>query len=267
VVVRGEGADDLDWARLIASGRGASIVSLTCAAEGPVPETGRDQIFETGGARVVRLTRELREVLRLESEYESTLAGFGRHTRRNVRNARKQAGAERIGFEFAAGGSPITQESRATLARLTEPHALRDSRVRGLEAYAEQTGQPFRSALRTEDGKVISYSCGFFAPDAAYLIYQLNDRDWSRVGPSLMHRAFLIEALIERGVRELVFIHGCSGILRHACVPMVADHYWVTTNAAARLGTAALARFWPYSTLGRTARGVMKAVADGATPA
>ena len=137
------------------------------------------------------------------------------------------AAAEGFTFTFTEGASQLSDAFIADLASRTDPVPVRSHRMRLFEAYADRSGRPFRTTLRRRDGDIVSYCCGFLGQDAGYLLHQLNDRVMHRVGPSLMHRAFLIEALIERACRELIFVHGCSGILRHACVPMVADHCWV----------------------------------------
>ncbi len=70
-----------------------------------------------------------------------------------------------------------------------------------------------------------------------------------------MHRAFLLEALVQRSCKEVVFVHGCSGILRHSCIPMTTDHYWIVRRTpAAWLRAAMLAKFPPGSLLGKISR-------------
>lgn len=262
VMLHREGTDVAGWAHEIAAANGCSILRLATAAEGELPDEPGCQAESLGEFRhrtVTRVRMRLREVLRLAPSYEASLAGLGRHTRRNLRNARKLAGSERIGFEFHEGPFPIQNGPLRVLASRTEPHPVSRRRMRVFEAYADQTGRPFRSVLRDGRGEVISYCCGFLGQSAAYLVYQLNDRERNGIGPSLMHRAFLIEALVQRSCRELVFVHGCSGILRHSCIPMVADHYWVMRrNPATRLKAAALANLMPDHLLGKLARAALQ---------
>ncbi len=263
VVLCSRGVNVADWAHEIAAENRCSILRLATAVEGELPGEATSQVESLGGSShrtVTRVRVKLREVLRLAPSYEDTLAALGRHTRRNVRNARKIATSERIAFEFHEGAAPIPDGVLRALARKTEPHPVHGRRMRVFEAYANQTGRAFRSALRTADGEVISYCCGFFGQSAAYLVYQLNDRELNRIGPSLMHRAFLVEALVEQSCRELIFVHGCSGILRHSCVPMVADHYWVMRRTpAARLRAGVLANAQPNHLLGKIARAALQA--------
>jgi len=69
--------------------------------------------------------------------------------------------------------------------------------------------------------------CGFVDARTAYLIYQLNSPEWHYLSPSLLHRAHLIEALMAIGVRELIFVHGCSGLLHRACDPTLVSQAWI----------------------------------------
>ena len=261
VVLRGEGTDVASWAQDIAAANGCSILRLAAATEGELPDdlNGRaENLGSRSGPTVTRVRMRLREVLRLAPSWDATLAGLGRHTRRNVRNVSKAAAAAGIAFNFQEGAA-LPDCLLRTLASRTEPHPIRSRRLRVFEAYADQTGQPFRSVMRDADGTAISYCCGFLGQSTAYLLYQLNDRTRNDIGPSLMHRAFLIEALVQRSVSELVFVHGCSGVLRHSCIPMVADHYWVMHRTpAARLRAAMLANFQPNHLLGKVARAALE---------
>ena len=256
VILARDGDSALHWAAEVARRSGAVVASLNCTAARAAEEGKRAESYApSAGLRVVRLGSALREVLPLGPDFEQTLAALGRHTRRNVRNACKLAAGEGIKFAFET----IADPERFALTRATEPYPLGKGRVRALEGYAEQTGTAFRSTLRAQDGTVFSYSCGFVDGTTAYLVYQLNDRSWSRVGPSLMHRGFLLEALVARGCSELVFVHGCSGTLRHSCPPVASDHYWVMRSRSGRLATEALARLRPSSILGKAGGAALEA--------
>jgi hypothetical protein len=242
----------------------AQLALVTAVSTDALPDHGKPvtRKLELGpnwhGART---RARFREVMRFADDYEQTLNALGRHTRRNMRNARKLAEAEGITFAFASGAFGVADELRIALGRNTQPYPVSERRIRGFEAYADASGQPFRSTLSVDPGQIISYCCGFIDGASAYLVYQLNDREWSRVGPSLMHRAYLLEALIQRGRRELIYVHGCSGILRHACVPMVLDRYFfMRRSPAARLGAKFIAALWPQNALGKAVRSALEMI-------
>lgn len=262
VILRGDATDIADWAQDVAAADGCSILRLATATEGVLSDDAGSRVENLGGARgptVTRVRMKLREVLQLAPSWDDTLAGLGRHTRRNVRNERKVAAATGITFSFLGDADAIPDGLLRTLAKKTEPYPVNSHRLRVFEAYADQTGRAFRSVLRASDGTVISYCCGFLGQSIAYLVYQLNDRSRNDVGPSLMHRVFLIEALVQQSFSELVFVHGCSGVLRHSCIPMVADHYWVMRRTpAARLRAMMFANLQPNHLLGKIARAALQ---------
>jgi hypothetical protein len=181
---------------------------------------------------------------------------MGRHTRRNIRSARKLATAERFAFGVSTGAPVMSEPARAELARRSRPRGTGRSLSARLEAFADSTGRPFRTVVRAPDGEVVSYSCGYFGdPSVAYLLYQLNNSAFNAIGPSLLHRAFLIEWFVQLGCKELVFVHGCSGILHHACVRQPLEEVWLMRrSAAAYFSAATMALFKPKASVGRLAR-------------
>lgn len=244
-----------DLALRVGADAGSMITHFTTVSD---EEFGSGRSAETAtipAARDWRLTRtreRFREVLPLAPSYEETLTTFGRHTRRNVRNVRKAATDRGLVFTISQEGTGIPKPVRLALGRQTRPYPLFERRMRPFEAYADTAGDLFRSVVASPTGEVISYCCGFLDDKVAYVVYQLNSCKWAELSPSLMHRGYLIEALIGLGCREVVFIHGCSGVLRHACLPIVLDRYLVVRNTAAALATAALIRkLAPKSRMGR----------------
>jgi hypothetical protein len=77
--------------------------------------------------------------------------------------------------------------------------------------------RPFQAHLGQLVGHPLSVTGGFIEGDLALMTYQLNDRIFRSLSPSLMLRSFLVQALIERGVRYLAFVGGCAGLLYHQC--------------------------------------------------
>ncbi len=194
----------------------ASLLKVTRIAS-DVCEPGQVHTERLRSWIVVHRSDRARELLPLRPSYDDTLASFGRHTRRNVRHVRKLA-SELI-FDVSTSRPLISTYDHAALARQTRPSSVRASLSRRLETYADQTGCPFRSVVLAPSGAIVSYACGYLGePASAYLLYQLNNPAFNALSPSLLHRAYLIEWLIGRGCEELVFVHGCTGVLRNACL-------------------------------------------------
>ncbi|MDP9094968.1 MAG: GNAT family N-acetyltransferase [Pseudomonadota bacterium] len=234
---------------------GASLLKITrTAAEPAVPgqvRTERGRLWT-----VVHRATRARELLPLGACYDSTLASFGRHTRRNVRNVRKIAFDAGLSFEASTGPPLISKSERAALARQTPPNGVCVSLTRRLEAYGDRTGQPFRSVIRAPHGEIVSYAWGYLGtPAAAYLLYQLNNPAFNALSPSLLNRAHLIEWLIGRGCTEFVFVHGCTGVVQHACVRQPLEEvFLMRRSAAAYLAASPIAFMKAESSLGRLVR-------------
>ena len=241
---------------------GATLLKVTCAASGPMIP-GRIQTERQRLWTVVNRDTRARELLPLLPTYEDTLAGFGRHTRRNVRNARKVGADSGMIFEASLDATLISTSDHVALARKTRPNGVRISLSRRLEAHAARSGRPFRSIVRAADGEIVSYACGYLGYQGdsatAYLLYQLNNPAFHALSPSLLHRAHLIEWLIGRGCEELVFVHGCTGVLQHACVRQpLQEVFLLRRTPAGYLAASPIAFAKADSSLGRLVRAALR---------
>ena len=87
--------------------------------------------------------------------------------------------------------------------------------------------RPWAVGLKHGNGEWLSVAAGWYSGDRATMFFQLNnDREHAEASLSVVLRARLIETLIGRGVRELVFWSGSAPPLsRYATeIPAVALH-------------------------------------------
>ena len=175
----------------------------------------------TGGKLLVLgFPKRAREILPLADSYESFLAGLGKHTRRNLRNYRKRADASGVRFALVETIPPPALFAKIfELSAKNLPQALPRHLISEKEKHIVDQINQFHSILSTASGDIFSFCRGFIWETCAVVPYQLNDRDQSALNPSLLHRAYLAEWLIAKGVREIVFLDGCAGILRNAALP------------------------------------------------
>jgi hypothetical protein len=245
------------WAKEMINEGGGDIFKLTRLSQ---KICTADNILETRRCRdwvIVQRPRKVNEIMVLQTSYDETLAKLGRHTRRNIHISRRLAAKTRMSFSAGTGTHTlVSREVLDHLARFTKPAGVSTTLMQRLDAYSKRGGRSFQTVLRAEDGDVISYCCGFVDECSnAYLLYQLNNPTWHSMGPSLSHRGFLIEWLIGQGCGSLVFVHGCNGILKHACTLTAIDEYLVMRRSILNfLRTGAIATIWPNSSLGRLSR-------------
>lgn len=148
-------------------------------------------------------------VLSLPSTYQELLSSFGGTTRRNFRYYRRRF--ETRGHMYLENLS--MEELRLAVAYLRpkcNKAGLSDPfRFLNAAAFADR---PLVVGLRHRNGEWLSVICGVYTEDAtAVLLLQLNnDRDFPRDSLSVVSRAYLIESLIHRGMKDLVVWDGTA---------------------------------------------------------
>ena len=121
-------------------------------------------------------------------------------------------------------------------------------------AMLQASPSRFLVGLRRRDGDWISLAGGWYVGDCAFLALQLNDRTCARESVSLVMRSYLIEHLIGRGIRKLVFWGGTSAPLSFYTAPREEFTVYIDSRShpwrLVRLACVALAKFAP-ATFGR----------------
>lgn len=160
----------------------------------------------------VRFSRAVRHAhLELSPSYDSFLAKLGPRTRRNLRYYRRKS--ELAGNEFSP---EETYPNFCTAARRLFPKAEFAGDETNLErclAMIETMPSRIMVGLRNRNGDLISVAGGWHDSRRAVVIMQLNDRGFARASLSVVLRSYLIEDLINRRSRELVFWAGSSAPL------------------------------------------------------
>lgn len=159
----------------------------------------------------------IREVMPLADTFESFLRGLGKHTRRNMRHVQSRAKRDGIKFCFTTAESSVDRSSLLRLAKLSIPFPTKSRQLLSMIQWLEAQPRPFQAQLSQSIGHPFSVAGGFIEGDLALMIYQLNNRTFRNLSPSLMLRSFLVQALIERDVRYLAFVGGCEGLLYYQC--------------------------------------------------
>jgi hypothetical protein len=167
-----------------------------------------------------------RDRIHLGDCYEGFLARLGGHSRRNLRNVHRDADKGGITHSMIQARD-WPDGALLALAGRSHPVRYRTGIVTAIHRLVAEQDRGFHSVLRLSSGDVLSCCTGFIEGNTAFIIHQMNHRDHLRNNPSLTNRAFMIEQLIAEGVRDLVFIKGCRGILQHACEQESGATIWV----------------------------------------
>jgi len=189
--------------------------------------------------------------LELSGNYDEFLTNLGPCTRHNLRRYRRRS--EAAGNEF----SPDLELSGfCTAARGLFPNGSFATSNRELERALDMiSAMPMPSrllvGLRRANGEWISLAGGWYDGERAILNMQLNDRRMGRDSLSLVLRSYLIEMLVKRGFREIIFWAGTSAPLnsyiaqREEFVAYVdaQSHSW----RLVRMACAILAKLAPFS--------------------
>ena len=151
--------------------------------------------------------------LELPRTYDGFLAKFRSHTRHNFCRYRRRS--ELAGNEFCPDLSFTVFCAAAKGLFPKEAHARHESNFRQCLAMIEAMHSRILVGLRRSSGEWISLAGGWYAGDRVILNMQLNDHSCGRESISLVLRSYLIEQLIDRGIRELVFLAGTSAPLSY----------------------------------------------------
>ena len=144
--------------------------------------------------------------LKLPRTYDEFLAKVRRPTRHNLCRYRRRS--ELAGNQFCPD-QPFAEfcaAAKRLLPKAAYPQPKRDFQ-RSL-AMIEAMPSRLLIGLRRRGGDWISLAAGWHVGGCAFLALQLNDRICRRESVSLVLRSYLIEQLINQGIRELVFWNG-----------------------------------------------------------
>jgi hypothetical protein len=155
--------------------------------------------------------------LKLPRTYDEFLAKVRRPTRHNLCRYRRRS--ELAGNEFFPD-QPFAEfcaAAKRLLPKAAYPQPKRD--FQRYLAMIEAMPSRLLIGLRRRGGDWISLAAGWHVGGCAFLALQLNDCIRRRESVSLVLRSYLIEQLIKRGIRELVFWGGASAPLSFYTVP------------------------------------------------
>jgi hypothetical protein len=168
------------------------------------------KVIETVSLDVSWARIENHAVLPLPKTYDDFLSCLGYRTRRNFRYYRRRF--ETAGHSYVENMSVSDFDCAAQdLMQKTVTGADIEGVKRGLNIMSAVCS-PLLVGLRAENGEWLAILGGWFDRGQGMVFMQMNDdRDNAPASLSLVLRGYLIETLIEKQVRELVFWAGAGG--------------------------------------------------------
>jgi hypothetical protein len=178
--------------------------------------------------------------LRLPASWPAFLMTVGPDTRRNLRRYPHRAAQAGITFH-----PEIDAQTFHCAFESLRPHAMRWDGLdpRHARCHARDA---IRVGLHSPEDGWLSVLAGWRHGDRAFIATQMNHGGLPHLSLSMVLRASLIQTLIDRGVREIVFLDGCAGALQLSCVEEPIDRARVEVHTPlADLSRGALRVLWP----------------------
>jgi hypothetical protein len=178
--------------------------------------------------------------LQLKSTWNEFLSTLGPDTRRNLRRYPRRAAQAGIAFK--------PEIDAATFRSAFDSIRPNANRWDGVDPRHLALGgsDAIRVGLHSAKAGWLSVLAGWRHGERAFIATQVNHGGFPHMSLSMVLRASLIQTLIDRGVREVVFLDGCAGALQLSCIeePIERTHIEVHTPLA-DLSRRALRVLWP----------------------
>ena len=223
------------------------------ATDGQPPQNYlRESLYQGYDAVFVPVLKP--EVIELADSYDVFLGSLGRHTRRDMRHLQRKAEASGLTFDFGPAVLAGCDERRS-LGWHAAPKRYPRWEVDSYDTFIAAQPQSFAASLRQPAGQLVSYCTGLVSDGAAMLRYQLNHAAFPKASLSLTNRSFLIERLIEEGIREFISPGGAVGLLARACrFRRGGELILIRRSATARAKAMAISALRPSTSVGQAAR-------------
>lgn len=145
----------------------------------------------------------------LPETYDQLLLSFGSTTRHNFRYYRRRFEAAGHVFVENLSLDEFRQAALYLKPKCSRPGDL-DSTDR-LIKMAAAAERPFAVGLKHRNGAWMSVVCGAYRPASGVLLLQVNnDQEFPRDSLSVVIRGYLIESLIQQGMKEFIIWAGTA---------------------------------------------------------
>jgi hypothetical protein len=185
-----------------------------------------------------------RDILEFPDGFENFLQSIGHNRRRHLRARERDALAAGLRFELNGDYDSASPGERYALGLRTSPAPCAKEDINQRDAYALAQPGFFQCSLRCPNGKLLSYSTGFFERDSAVMMYQLNDSSQPQFGLSMAMRGCLIQHCAAAGFKRLVLPMGVGGHLSGAATTNPVTQVLMVRRGLPSLAKALLLRLF-----------------------
>jgi hypothetical protein len=163
-------------------------------------------------------TREAGGTLPLQKTLNATLAGIGKHTRRNLRYYRRKAEAE-LDYVFIDDVKDIVTMAQMIELNFASTHPLSMEVLERRLAMMRATRGFFAVGLRQAGGAWLSLLGGRRHHGVTEVDWQMNRDGLEKFSMGTVIRSYLIENEIAIGMESLFFEGGTPHTMRHSFLP------------------------------------------------
>ena len=193
-------------------------LNLYIAGTLPAAPAGGDALRTVHGGRylAIAIPYETRDILELGDSLDDFLRTLGHSNRRHLKARHKEAMESGMHFEISSDPGALGAEERFDLGLLSRPVPFPRERVNAYDTVARSKDGFFHASLRSPEGLLLSYCCGFLEADSSVILYQFNRKDQPKLSLTMTLRSFLIHHWAGTSVKRIVFPMGLAGHLTHA---------------------------------------------------
>ena len=188
------------------------------------------------------LPYETRDILNLPPTFEEFLQGLGHSNRRHLKARHKEALEAGLVFSYSSDPAALGAEERFPLGLASRPTPYPADLIQAFDAVAIAKTNFWHTTLRTPQGELLSYACGFVEGDTAVMLYQFNHQAYPKLSLSMTLRAFLIKHWVGTGIVRILFPMGIGGHLTHAATTNPIAQVFFLRRAALPLAKALFMR-------------------------
>jgi hypothetical protein len=188
--------------------RGALVAQLTYHTESSENDI-HCSVGDRGSSwwRWASTVRVMHGHIPLAETYDGTLAGLGKHTRRNLRESRRRAERE-LNYTFVT--DPVMSREEYLAFNRRSSYAVSEELAAWRYEAMKLIPEAVFLGLRSGSGEWMSLIGGRRSQDRTFVEWQMNRNDMAQYSLRTLMRSHLLEHEVKRGSKRLYLVGGTS---------------------------------------------------------